>query len=261
MHVLLPVTLGPSMTSMCGIAVYFTKLSLMEHFYEMTDFTIASEVFKELWFLVDGIYPPICHFVHPITVSIDVDEALFSLWHESSRKDVYHFFGVLKKKFNVCSKGLNSMNFNNVVVDIYCCMILHNMNVVECIEKKYEGTKDASFYDVVEEEEEEEEEEEDDVSASPANAEALQFLLMEEEDVNRRVLEGGYLQQLGINIHDSTLQHDREHTRIFSQLIRMAAYHWGQLYDLSSNKRLTAAIMKQQDINYKAAKSHNSFNY
>lgn len=83
---------------------------------------------------------------------------------------------------------------------------------------------------------------------SPANAEALRFVLMEEEDVERRGLEVEYLQLLGINIHDSTLQRDKERNRIFPQLTRMAAYRWGQLYDLASNKRLTAAIMKQPDI-------------
>jgi hypothetical protein len=80
---------------------------------------------------------------------------------------------------------------------------------------------------------------------------------MEEEDINRRLLEVEYLQLLGINIHDSTLQRNKKLTRIFSQLTWMAAYHWGQLYDLTSNKRLTTAAMKQLDINYKVAKSHN----
>ena len=115
------------------------------------EFLIASEVFKELWFLVDGIYPPLSCFVHPMTASVDVNEALFSMWQESSHKDAEHFFGVLKKKFNVCSTGLNTMNFQNIIVAIYCCIMLHNMSVVERVRSNNDNIEDASFYEVVEE--------------------------------------------------------------------------------------------------------------
>jgi hypothetical protein len=69
-------------------------------FHELDfQFTIGGETFDELWILVDGIYPPISRFVKPLSVPINTVEALFSLWQESSRKDVERFFGVFKKKF------------------------------------------------------------------------------------------------------------------------------------------------------------------
>jgi hypothetical protein len=56
-------------------------------------------MFNELWFLVDGIYPALARFVKPLSVPLNDDEALFSLWQESKRKDIERFFGVLKKSF------------------------------------------------------------------------------------------------------------------------------------------------------------------
>jgi hypothetical protein len=78
MHgMLLQVMLRPSMTLTYGITTLLHKARIDRTFSQNDfDFTIAGEVFKELLFLVDGIYPPLSHFVHPMTVSIDVDEAL-----------------------------------------------------------------------------------------------------------------------------------------------------------------------------------------
>jgi len=60
-------------------------------------FEIGGETFETLWLLVDGIYPSLARFVKPLSVPIDDNETLFSLWQEAKRKDIERFFGVFKK--------------------------------------------------------------------------------------------------------------------------------------------------------------------
>jgi hypothetical protein len=61
-------------------------------------FTIAGQLFHQLWLLVDGVYPLLARFVKPISVLIGDVEALFSLWQELKHQDVECFFRVFKKK-------------------------------------------------------------------------------------------------------------------------------------------------------------------
>ena len=73
--------------------------SLIDGSFSQNDFEfeIAGTMFSCLYFLVDGIYPPLSRFVRPINVPTGKDECLFTAWQESCQKDVERFFGVLKK--------------------------------------------------------------------------------------------------------------------------------------------------------------------
>jgi hypothetical protein len=48
------------------------------------EFKIADELFDALYFLVDGIYPPLSSFVRPLSLTVGGDEALFSMQQEST---------------------------------------------------------------------------------------------------------------------------------------------------------------------------------
>ena len=51
-------------------------------------FYISNKPYYNLWFLVDGIYPHISHFVHTIPVPSPGAESNFAKWQESAQKDV-----------------------------------------------------------------------------------------------------------------------------------------------------------------------------
>jgi hypothetical protein len=52
------------------------------------EYSIGGEHSNKLWFLVDGIYPPLSRFAGPMSIPILDLEALYSSWQESCRKDV-----------------------------------------------------------------------------------------------------------------------------------------------------------------------------
>jgi hypothetical protein len=183
-------------------------------------------------------------------VPIEVGEALFPAWQESAWKDVERFYGVLKKKFQVCKHGTNMMNYKNINVVIACCVMLHNMMVVEHVQRNQDEIESADFYEVVREEEESE----FNTAASPDYKNILHFVQQEEDNVETRLLEVEYLQVLGINIHDSELQNDTEKIRVLPLLTRMAMHRWGQLYNLASHKKLQSAISSELHRKYKDAK-------
>jgi hypothetical protein len=78
------------------ITVFCIAPLLMGHFLKMI-LSLKGTMFSCLYFLVDGIYPPLSRFVRPINVPTGKDECLFTAWQESCQKDVERFFGVLKK--------------------------------------------------------------------------------------------------------------------------------------------------------------------
>jgi hypothetical protein len=217
--------------------------SLIDGSFSQNDFEfeIAGTMFSCLYFLVDGIYPPLSRFVRPINVPTGKDECLFTAWQESCRKDVERFFGVLKKKFH-CLNGIRTWDLQQVIQIIYCCIIIHNMAVVERVATNAEDVESASFYDVVED-----------------NADQNQYFNHENEfhavnsvqdNVNHRVEQVEYLKALGIHVHDRSLHADSERIRILPQLTRMAEHRWGRLYDASEHRKLTCALMQQLIINY-----------
>jgi hypothetical protein len=207
-------------------------------------FEIGGETFHHLWLLVDGIYPATARFVKPLSVPVDDDEALFSLWQEAKRKDVERFFGVFKKKFNMFNNPIKLFYMSDIIHACYSCLILHNMSVLERVAMD-DGTRENDiYYDVVNNDTV-------DVEDVPtAEVAALQFVETEEHDANDRLLQVEFLQALGINVHDATLSSDLYRIQILPQLTRMALARWDQLYDLRAHKRLTGAISRELTLKY-----------
>jgi hypothetical protein len=73
------------------------------------------------WFLVDGIYPPLSHFVSHVNVPILLSEALYTTWQKLCQKDIELFFGASKKKFLICKSSTNMMIMRNIITAITCC--------------------------------------------------------------------------------------------------------------------------------------------
>jgi hypothetical protein len=193
--------------------------------------------------MVISIYPSLAHFVKPLSVPIDDDEALFSLWQESKRKDIERFFGVFKKFFNLFANPIKLFFLRDIINACYCCLILHNMAVMERIEMD-DGVTES---DVVADDEH--------VGNcnTRENAEALRFVQMQEQHVSERALEVEFLSTLGINIHDSMLPLDLQCVRVLPQLTRFEEFRWSRLYDVNAHKRLTAAIARELSQKYKEA--------
>jgi hypothetical protein len=112
-------------------------------------FSIGGEQFEQLWMLVEGIYPSLARFVKPISVPIGDSESLFSLWQESKRKDIECFFGVFKKKFNFFNRPIPFAYMEDIIHSFYCCVILHNMAVMERVNDGADGRESHVFYDCV----------------------------------------------------------------------------------------------------------------
>ena len=59
------------------------------------DYAIDNDhVFSKPYYLVDGIYPTLTHFVKTISVPISPKEKAFAAWQEAACIDVEHGFGV-----------------------------------------------------------------------------------------------------------------------------------------------------------------------
>ncbi len=91
------VTAGHSMINLWDSSLLHQSLCYGSFSNNDFTFIIGGKTFHELWFLVDGIYPSLSRFVKPLTVPIDDNEAIFSMWQESKRKDFKPFFGMFKK--------------------------------------------------------------------------------------------------------------------------------------------------------------------
>ncbi len=62
---------------------------MMDHL-KKNDFPyeVGGKMFHKLWFLTNGIYPELSHFVKSISEPLDKWEALYSIWLYAKRKDV-----------------------------------------------------------------------------------------------------------------------------------------------------------------------------
>ncbi len=218
--------------------------SLIDGSFSRNDFEyeIAGTLFSSLYFLVDGIYPPLSRFVRPINVPIGDEECLFTAWQESGRKDVERFFGVLKKKFHLLN-GIRTWSLKEVIQTIYCSIIIHNMVVAERVACNAEDVERASFYDVVEN---------DDATLPLDHNTVCHGVNLEQRDVESRLEQLEYLNAVGIHVHDPLLRADAERIRILPQLTRMAERRWGMLYDNSAHKRLTDAIKQHLIMKYRS---------
>jgi hypothetical protein len=132
--------------------------------------------------------------------------------------------------------------------------MLHNMMVVEWIHKCDDSIEDAAFYDIVVDNE---------VGETVPNTndaidQAAEFVLMQEENISRQLLEVEYLEMLGIRVHDTSLRDDMEWVSILLQLMCMAQFQRNALYDMADHHRLRNAIINNElERKHKAAKGIN----
>jgi hypothetical protein len=109
-----------------GINIWESSLlhqSLCDGSFSNNDFPfiIGGETFHELWFLVDGIYPSLSRFVKPLTVPIDDNEAIFSMWQESKRKDIERFLASSKKN-HFFAQPILFHYMHEIMEAFYCCI-------------------------------------------------------------------------------------------------------------------------------------------
>jgi len=158
-------------------------------------FEIGGETFDHLWLLVDGIYPAITRYFKPLSVPIDDDKALFSLWQEAKQKDVRRFFGIFKKKFNLFNNPIKLFYVSDILHTCYSCLILHNMAVQEHAALDDGTYENDIYYDVVNNDI-------GNVEDIPAvEAAVLQFVQTEEHDVNDWLLQVEFLESMYMMLH------------------------------------------------------------
>ena len=94
-------------------------------------FSIGTEEFREIFLLVDGIYPAFARFVKAIKEPSTALEKLFSEWQEGGRKDVERGFGVLQLTFQFVARPIQLHCMEDIQNRVHCCIILHNMLVAD----------------------------------------------------------------------------------------------------------------------------------
>lgn len=93
------------------------------------EYTVNGHQRKQLYLLVDGIYPPWAIFVNTISESSLKKEKLFAAAQEAMRKDVERAFGVLMSRWALLSKPCLSWDRCFVAKVMQAAIILHNMVV------------------------------------------------------------------------------------------------------------------------------------
>ena len=101
-------------------------------------FSVDGTEFTSLWFLVDGIYPELARFVKTLEQPMTATDKIYSVWQESSRKDIERAFGVLQRKFHYICRPVEGWYVDEIQKVVETCIILHNMMVVERVERDEE---------------------------------------------------------------------------------------------------------------------------
>ena len=92
-------------------------------------FEIDQAQFRQLFLLVDGIYPKYSRFVKGIKDPLSQQEKSFSAWQEAARKDIERAFGVLQCQWKFMAHPINALSPDIIRRRVKTCIILHNMNV------------------------------------------------------------------------------------------------------------------------------------
>ena len=92
-------------------------------------FHIGNESFKEMFVLVDGIYPAYTRFVRGIKSPVTEEEKKYTGWQEAARKDIERAFGVLKGKWQCLARPMTQINLQQIGKRVGACLVLHNMCV------------------------------------------------------------------------------------------------------------------------------------
>lgn len=111
-------------------------------------YNINGTVRDWLYFLVDGIYPKWSIFISTLTnADPGTREAKFASFQEAVRKDIERAFGVLMKQFGILQRPIRMRDRADICTILDCCIIIHNMIVVErrsstVAQKYYEKPED-----------------------------------------------------------------------------------------------------------------------
>ena len=110
------------------------------------EFEIGGKLFNKLWFLVDGIYPQLTHFVQTLSVPLGRMWNRYAKWQEAARKDIEQAFGVLQSNFHVVHHPIKKWQLKTIQEMVTACIIMHNMMV----EKRVEDGESESegFYEI-----------------------------------------------------------------------------------------------------------------
>eukprot|EP00934_Nitzschia_sp_Nitz4_P004032 Nitzschia sp. Nitz4//scaffold822_size987//126//812//NITZ4_009333-RA/size987-exonerate_protein2genome-gene-0.0-mRNA-1//1//CDS//3329558770//4022//frame0 len=92
-------------------------------------FQVGTEEFKEMFLLVDGIYPARSRFVKAVTDPVLEHERRYTAWQEAARKDIERAFGVLQMQFKWIERPIHAFNLAEISERACACMVLHNMLV------------------------------------------------------------------------------------------------------------------------------------
>jgi hypothetical protein len=153
---------------------------------------------------------------------------------------------VLKRKFVYLQWPFQMYDVGNIAEIVYCCFVLHNMAVEECILAAEDTVESAAFYDCVEE---------DNVDADqpPAGTlSAMAFIHHEDEALCDRQLEVRRLFQLGIDIYDPSIAPCSRDADVLDLSTQLAHQRWKNLYDYDEHKWLQKAIVRELKNKYVA---------
>ncbi|KAE8999521.1 hypothetical protein PR001_g19035 [Phytophthora rubi] len=95
--------------------------------YDSFTYVAAGKEFHQLYYLVDGIYPPYACFVATIRHPNTQKERLYAKRQESMRKDVERTFGVLRSKFRILKLPSRIWFGKDMLYVMKACVIIHNM--------------------------------------------------------------------------------------------------------------------------------------
>ena len=98
-----------------------------ELFEKCEDGRIKKRKYKGCWVLTDNGYLPWAVTMPPSKYSTSLAEMRWSQWLESIRKDIECTFGILKKRFTVLDKGIDTGTLAKADNIFLTCCALHNM--------------------------------------------------------------------------------------------------------------------------------------
>jgi Plant transposon protein len=94
-----------------------------------TPYTIGNQSFKQLFILVDGVYPQFSRFVQGYKMPIGERQKRFTEWQEAVRKDIERAFAVLQGRWQCIARPLHQLDLGLIGLEVCACLILHNMGV------------------------------------------------------------------------------------------------------------------------------------
>ena len=211
------------------------KLMLQDEFERLDfEFTLNGMTFQTLYFLADGIYPPLARFVQTFAEPANDSEFNYAKWQEGSRKDVERAFGVLKGKFWCLSIPIEKWDEETICMMARTCVILHNC----CVEERMATGQvdDLNLYQF----------DTDDDANNIAPTRTQVALVSEDTALQAEITAFDEAVQNGTIISDGELQAKRDYVRNLPLRCRIPQRRWENLYDSNNNFCLRNAIIEHK---------------